>query len=68
MGDHVGSDAMTSVTITKFVTHFLEIVANVWMDFRKPNVMNVSSFSILIAFCIFVRDMIGKKINITSYV
>lgn len=44
MGDHVNSDAVTSVTITKFVTPFLEIVANVRMDFRKPNVMNVRVF------------------------
>lgn len=47
MGDHVNSDAVTSVTIAKFVMPFLEIVANVLMDFRMPNVMNNAMMGIM---------------------
>lgn len=66
MGGTVISDAVIIVTIMKFVIPSLEIVANVQMDFRIANVMNVSFFLYLLYFAISVRDLIGKKMNITS--
>lgn len=66
MGGTVNSDAVIIVTVMKFVIPSLEIVANVRMDFRMPNVMNVSSFLYQSYFAFSVRDMIGKKIDITS--
>lgn len=54
MDETVSSDAVNSVTITKFVIPSLEIVANVQMVSKVLNVMNVSSF-MLVIFCTFCQ-------------
>lgn len=47
MGGTVNSDAVIIVTIMKFVIPSLEIVANVRMDFKMPNVMNNAMMGIM---------------------
>lgn len=54
MDETVSSDAVNSVTITKFVIPSLEIIANVQMVSKVLNVMNVSSF-MLVIFCTFCQ-------------
>lgn len=65
MDETVSSDAVITVTTTKFVTPFLAIVANVQKVLIMLNVLNVSSFLYFKGSLHFVRDRIRKenKIN-----
>lgn len=66
MGGTVNSDAVIIVTIMKFVIPSLEIVANVRMDFRMPNVMNNAMMGILEKAVFFNVDTVWMISPVTT--
>lgn len=66
MGGTVNSDAVIIVTIMKFVIPSLEIVANVPMAFRMPNVMNNAMMGIMGKAVCFNVDIVWMTSPVTT--